>query len=136
VTDVPAAVERTLARYEACRDAPEKAVWHAVRRAVVSHAMTRPMAAAEPAAMPWAAGAAEALDTSAAELVEAAPAGLEDRGALRRADGRYDSRCPTSNAGRRPTRPGRPRERPQPGGDQSALAAPSRKISNPGCWVK
>jgi glyoxylase-like metal-dependent hydrolase (beta-lactamase superfamily II) len=46
VTDVPAAVERTLARYERFRADPERGVWHAVRRAVVSHAMTAPQTAA------------------------------------------------------------------------------------------
>jgi hypothetical protein len=80
VTDVPAAVERTLARYERFRAEPEKAVGHAVRRAVVSHVVTAPVTAEGLARLPWAQGAAEALKTSAAAIVEAALEGLEERG--------------------------------------------------------
>ncbi len=87
VTDVPAAVQRTLERYEQFRAEPEKAVWHAVRRAAVSHVMTAPVTTGELAAMPWARAAAELLG---ADVVDEALRGLEERGAIRRENGRWE----------------------------------------------
>ena len=42
VTDVPAAVAANLERYARFREDPSRAVWHAVRRALVSHLMIAP----------------------------------------------------------------------------------------------
>ena len=42
VTDVPAAVADNLERYARFREDPSRAVWHAVRRATVSHLMIAP----------------------------------------------------------------------------------------------
>jgi hydroxyacylglutathione hydrolase len=81
VTDVAAAVERTLARYEQFRATPSKAVWHAVRRAVVSHVMTAPVSTAELTSMPWARAAAALVGD---DVVDEALRGLEERGAVRR----------------------------------------------------
>jgi hydroxyacylglutathione hydrolase len=120
VTDVPAAVRRTLARYEQFRAAPEKAVWHAVRRAVVSHVMTGPIAPAELSAMPWARGAASVLGTSAEDLIATALEGLEDRGAVRRQDGRYDTRLEHEPRGPLMLGPGMPREWPAASSRRSA----------------
>ena len=53
VTDVPAAVAANLERYERFREDPSRAVWHAVRRALVSHLMIEPRDAAALAALPW-----------------------------------------------------------------------------------
>jgi acyl-CoA hydrolase/glyoxylase-like metal-dependent hydrolase (beta-lactamase superfamily II) len=113
VTDVPAAVERTLARYERFRAAPETAVTHAVRRAIVSHVMTGPIAADELAAMPWARGAAAALETTAAALIEEALAALEQRGAVHRAGARYDTALEHEPRGPLANPPGSPREWPR-----------------------
>ncbi len=99
VTDVPAAVERTLARYEQFRAEPAKAVGHAVRRAIVSHVMTGPISAPELAAMPWAGGASAALGTTAAALVDEALDGLEARGAVYRDRDRYETRLPREPRG-------------------------------------
>jgi glyoxylase-like metal-dependent hydrolase (beta-lactamase superfamily II) len=95
VTDVPAAVRRTLARYDQFRAAPDKAVWHAVRRAIVSHVMTAPITAPSLAAMPWAGGAAGALGLDTTAMIEEALAGLAERGAVHAiADGAYETRLP------------------------------------------
>jgi glyoxylase-like metal-dependent hydrolase (beta-lactamase superfamily II) len=82
VDDVPAAVEFTLRRYEQFAAEPERAVWHAVRRALVSHLMIRPLTAAQLAALPWAPVAAEALGESPRAIVDRALAGLEQRGVV------------------------------------------------------
>jgi hydroxyacylglutathione hydrolase len=108
VTDVPAAVKRTLDRYEQFRAQPEKAVWHAVRRAVVSHVMTGPITTAELAAMPWAGGAAQVLRATPEEVIGAALDGLEDRGVVYRADGRYDTRLEHEPRGPLANPPGSP----------------------------
>jgi hypothetical protein len=112
VTDVPAAVRRTLARYEQFRAEPEKAVWHAVRRAVVSHVMTEPVTPAALAAMPWARGAAGAMGTTARELIGAALAGLAERGVVHRDGGRYDTRLEHEPRGPLAKGPGTPRAWP------------------------
>jgi glyoxylase-like metal-dependent hydrolase (beta-lactamase superfamily II) len=82
VDDVPAAVEANLARYEQFRAEPSKAVWHAVRRAVVSHVMTEPRDASALAALPWAAMAAAVVGLQPRELVSRALAGLSERGVV------------------------------------------------------
>ena len=110
VTDVPAAVRSTLARYEQFRAQPEKAVWHAVRRAVVSHVMTGPVTVAEIAAMPWAQGAAGALRAPAHDLIRAALDGLQERGAVYRENGRYDTRLEHEPRGPLANPPGIPRQ--------------------------
>ena len=79
---MPAAVEANLARYEQFRADPSKAVWHAVRRALVSHVMTEPRAAGALAALPWAAMAGAAVDLPPLELVSRALAGLAERGVV------------------------------------------------------
>jgi glyoxylase-like metal-dependent hydrolase (beta-lactamase superfamily II) len=110
VTDVPAAVRRTLARYEQFRDAPEKAVWHAVRRALVTHVMTAPVSTPELEAMPWARAAAELLGV---DVVEEALRGLEERGAVRREDGRWETDLEHEPRGPLAHGPGTPREWPR-----------------------
>ena len=45
VTDVPAAVAANLERYERFREDPSRAVWHAIRRATVTHLMIEPRSA-------------------------------------------------------------------------------------------
>jgi glyoxylase-like metal-dependent hydrolase (beta-lactamase superfamily II) len=112
VEDVPAAVRATLARYDQFRAAPEKAVWHAVRRAVVSHVMVRPITPPELAAMPWTRGAAERLGMPALALVEAALDGLAERGAVHRVNGRYDTRLAHEPRGPLANPPGDPRSWP------------------------
>jgi glyoxylase-like metal-dependent hydrolase (beta-lactamase superfamily II) len=82
VDDVPAAVEANLARYEQFRADPLKAVWHAVRRALVSHVMTEPRNARALASLPWAAMAASAVSLDPLALVERALGGLAERGAV------------------------------------------------------
>jgi glyoxylase-like metal-dependent hydrolase (beta-lactamase superfamily II) len=106
VTDVPAAVERTLARYERFRAEPEKAVSHAVRRAVVSHVMTAPVTTAELTAMPWARAAGAAA-------VEDALRGLEQRGAIRREGARWETSLEHEPRGPLARGPGTPREWPR-----------------------
>ena len=71
-------------RYERFRDEPARAVWHAVRRALVSHLMIGPLTAAQLAALPWAPVAAAALGESPRAIVDRALAGLEQRGVVAR----------------------------------------------------
>ena len=61
VTDVPAAVAATLERYARFREDPSRAVWHAVRRALVSHLMIAPRDAAALAALAVGAGGRRAV---------------------------------------------------------------------------
>lgn len=82
VDDVPAAVELTLRRYEAFAAEPARAVWHAVRRALVSHLMIAPLSGAQLAALPWAPVAGEALGDDARSVVDRALAGLAERGVV------------------------------------------------------
>lgn len=82
VDDVPAAVAATLERYEYFRANPERAVWHAVRRALVSHLMIQPRPAAALAALPWVPHAAAALGLPPALIVERALAALAERGVV------------------------------------------------------
>jgi glyoxylase-like metal-dependent hydrolase (beta-lactamase superfamily II) len=127
VTDVPAAVRSTLARYEQFRAAPEKAVWHAVRRAVVSHVMTGPVAVAELAAMPWSGGAAGALKITPRDLIAAALEGLHERGAVYQENGHWDTRLEHEPRGPLADPPGfptqwaapSPRSAPHPGRSRS-----------------
>lgn len=84
VEDVPAAVDFTLRRYEAFAARPEKAVWHAIRRALVSHLMIEPRRAEALADLPWAPIAAEALGESAHAIIDVALYGLEERGVVAR----------------------------------------------------
>ena len=64
VTDVPAAVAANLERYARFAEDPSRAVWHAARRATVSHLMIAPRTAASLAALPWVPMAAAAVDLS------------------------------------------------------------------------
>ncbi len=84
VEDVPAAVELNLERYERFREEPSRAVWHAARRALIAHLMTRPRSAAELAALPWAAIAGSRVDLSARELVDRLADGFLERGIIER----------------------------------------------------
>lgn len=82
VEDVPAAVELTLRRYDAFAAQPHKAVWHAIRRALVSHLMIEPRSGEALADLPWAPVAAEALGENARAIVDVALYGLEERGVV------------------------------------------------------
>lgn len=84
VEDVPAAVDFTLRRYEAFAAQPHKAVWHALRRALVSHLMTQPLTGEQLADLPWAPVAAEVLGENERAIVDAALFGLEERGVVAR----------------------------------------------------
>jgi glyoxylase-like metal-dependent hydrolase (beta-lactamase superfamily II) len=94
VEDVPAAVAATLERYERFRAEPERAVWHAVRRALVSHLMLQPRSAASLAALPWAPVAAAALGLEPSEVVARALAGLAERGVVVADDGAFATTLP------------------------------------------
>jgi hypothetical protein len=92
VRDVPAALALARERYAAFAAEPERAVWHAVRRATVSHLMIAPLAAAELAALPWASAAADALGLTAEALIARSLAGLRERRAVvPAAAGRYET---------------------------------------------
>lgn len=93
ITDVPAAVAANLERYERFRERPSRAVWHAVRRALVSHLMIAPRTAAALAALPWAIAAAS-VGLEPLELVERALAGLAERGVVVSDGGTYDTTVP------------------------------------------
>ena len=82
VEDVPAAVAATLERYERFRAEPERAVWHAVRRALVSHLMIAPRSAAALAALPWAPVAADAVGLTPLAVVERGLGALAERGVV------------------------------------------------------
>lgn len=86
VTDVPAAVERNLARYARWRDDPEQAAWHFVRRVVVSGAVVGAVDARHPAAAfaasGWLAEVAAATGHEPAPLIEALVTGFVERGLL------------------------------------------------------
>ena len=69
-------------RRRALRANPERAVWHAVRRALVSHLMIQPRPAAALAALPWVPHAAAALGLPPALIVERALAALAERGVV------------------------------------------------------
>jgi glyoxylase-like metal-dependent hydrolase (beta-lactamase superfamily II) len=94
VTDVPAAVADNLARYERFRAEPSRAVWHAARRALVSHLMIEPRDAAALAALPWTDLAAHAVSLTPRELIERTLAGLAERGVVVRDGDRYDVTVP------------------------------------------
>jgi hypothetical protein len=94
VTDVPAAVADSLARYERFRAEPSRAVWHAARRALVSHLMIEPRDAAALAALPWVDLAARAVSLTPRELIERTLAGLAERGVVVRDGDRYDVTVP------------------------------------------
>jgi glyoxylase-like metal-dependent hydrolase (beta-lactamase superfamily II) len=91
VTDVPAAVAANLERYERFRAEPSRAVWHAVRRALVSHLMIASYSAGALAAMPWAASAASALGLTPLQVVERALGGLAERGLVVDGGGCFDT---------------------------------------------
>jgi glyoxylase-like metal-dependent hydrolase (beta-lactamase superfamily II) len=82
VTDVPAAVAANLERYARFREDPTRAVWHAARRALVSHLMIAPRGPAALAALPWVRPAATAVSLEPLELVERTLAGLAERGVV------------------------------------------------------
>jgi hydroxyacylglutathione hydrolase len=91
VTDVPAAVDATLERYARFREDPPRAVWHAARRALVSHLMIEPRPAPALAALPWAPIAAQAVSLTAPELIERVLDGLIERGVVVRDGGVFDT---------------------------------------------
>ncbi|MDA0180183.1 MBL fold metallo-hydrolase [Solirubrobacter phytolaccae] len=84
VDDVPGTVELTLRRYAQFEKHPEKAVWHAIRRALVSHLMITPLTGEQLADLPWAPIAAQALDEHERAIVDVALYGLEERGVVAR----------------------------------------------------
>lgn len=94
VDDVPNAVEFTLRRYEQFAAQPHRAVWHAVRRALVSHLMIAPRTAGQLADLPWAPIAAEALGENALAIVDVALYGLEERGVVARAGSAWRTTLP------------------------------------------
>jgi glyoxylase-like metal-dependent hydrolase (beta-lactamase superfamily II) len=108
VTDVPAAVAANLERYERFRAEPERAVWHAVRRALVSHLMIEPRPASALAAMPWAESAASALGVLPLALVERALGGLAERGLVVSQGGRFDTTIGHEERSPLAVRPGDP----------------------------
>jgi glyoxylase-like metal-dependent hydrolase (beta-lactamase superfamily II) len=108
VTDVPAAVAANLERYERFRSDPSRAVWHAARRALVSHLMISPLPASALAAMPWAADAAAAVDLTPLALVERVLAGLMERGWVVEDGGMYDTEVVHEPRGPLVTGPGDP----------------------------
>jgi glyoxylase-like metal-dependent hydrolase (beta-lactamase superfamily II) len=94
VTDVGAAVAANLERYARFREDPSRAVWHAARRALVSHLMIRPRDAAQLAALPWVSPAARAVSLAPLALVERTLAGLAERGVVVRDGAVYDVTVP------------------------------------------
>jgi glyoxylase-like metal-dependent hydrolase (beta-lactamase superfamily II) len=113
VRDVPAALALARERYAAFAAEPERAVWHAVRRATVSHLMIAARAPSELAALPWARAAADALGLTADALVARALAGLRERGAVApAAGGRYETTVPHERRGPPAVGPGDPAEWP------------------------
>lgn len=109
VRDVPAALALARERYAGFAAEPERAVWHAVRRATVAHLMTCPRSPAELAALPWAGAAADALGLTAAALIARALAGLRERGVVVPADGgRCDTTVPHERRGPPAVGPGDP----------------------------
>lgn len=94
VTDVPAAVADNLERYARFREDPARAVWHAARRATVSHLMIEPRTARALASLPWAPMAAAALGLSPLALIERVLAGLGERGAVVRDGDLFDTTIP------------------------------------------
>jgi hypothetical protein len=91
VTDVPSAVADNLERYARFREDPSRAVWHAVRRATVSHLMIAPRSAPSLAALPWAPMAAAAVDLTPLTLIERVLDGLAERGAVVRDGDLFDT---------------------------------------------
>jgi hypothetical protein len=94
VTDVSAAVAANLERYARFREDPARAVWHAVRRALVSHLMIQPLSTETLAVLPWVPIAATALDLTPLDLVERTLAGLAERGVVVSDGGTYDVTVP------------------------------------------
>lgn len=95
VTDVPAAVERTLARYASWRGRPDLAVRHGIPRALVANLSVRPASERELLALPWLTDAAAVLERPASALLAELIAGLTRRHVLRRrADGRLETAIP------------------------------------------
>jgi glyoxylase-like metal-dependent hydrolase (beta-lactamase superfamily II) len=91
VTDVAAAVADNLERYARFREEPSRAVWHAVRRATVSHLMIVPRTAASLAALPWVPMAASAVDLTPLELISRVLDGLAERGVVVRDGDLFDT---------------------------------------------
>lgn len=91
VTDVPAAVEANLERYARFAEDPSRAVWHAARRATVSHLMIEPRTAASLAALRWVPMAAAAVDLAPLELVARVLDGLRERGVVVRDGDVFDT---------------------------------------------
>lgn len=95
VTDVPAAVERTLDRYASWRDRPDLAVRHGTPRALVANLAVRAAPEEELLALPWLHDAAAALDLAPESLLEELVSFLGARGVLRRrTDGRLEAAIP------------------------------------------
>jgi glyoxylase-like metal-dependent hydrolase (beta-lactamase superfamily II) len=109
VRDVPAALALARERYAAFAAEPERAVWHAVRRATVSHLMIADLAPSELAALPWAVAAADALGLTAEALIARSLAGLAERGTVvAAAGGRYTTTVPHERRGPPAVGPGDP----------------------------
>ena len=86
----------TLERYARFRAEPERAVWHAVRRALVSHLMIAARTAAALAALPWARVAADALDLTPLAVVERGLGALAERGVVVDEGGPFATTLPAS----------------------------------------
>jgi len=95
VADVPAAVRRTLARYESWRGRPDLAVRHSMPRALVTNLAVRPATEGELLSVPWLADAATALGVAPDALLAELVVSLVARGVLRRdAGGRLTAAIP------------------------------------------
>ena len=94
VTDVPAAVAANLERYARFREDPSRAVWHAVRRALVSHLMIGRATPPRWPPLPWVPSAAQAVSLAPLALVERTLAGLAERGVVVRDGDTYDVTVP------------------------------------------
>ncbi len=97
-TDVPAAIERSLARYRRWREDPEPAAWHAARRAFVSLAMLEllPLARLHERAerLGWIQDIAVLTGGTAGTVVDRLVQDLTGSGALRIADGAVEPTMP------------------------------------------
>lgn len=126
VTDVPAAVERNLARYARWRDDPEQAAWHFVRRVVVSGAVVAPVDARDPAASfagsGWLSEVAATTGHEQAQLIEALVSGFVERGLLGRDGDRIVPRLDHEPAGPLRYGPGDPAAWPPPRAASAATA--------------
>ena len=101
---MPAAVADNLERYARFREDPSRAVWHAVRRATVSHLMIAPRSAASLASLPWVPMAASAVDLSPLALIQRVLDGLGERGVVVRDGDVFDTTVAARRAHRQESR--------------------------------